>query len=106
MNLNLNFCGFEDNLFVKSDFTNGVQYVFKFDNGYGASIVKHPGTYGYYKDLWELGVIEFDDYGNWCLCYYTEITDDVLGDLSNEEVLEILQEIKELVKPINYGLVS
>lgn len=100
MNLELNYKGFENNLFKKFDRTDilgreGVQYIFKFDNGYGASVIKCSGSYGYYSDLWELGVIWFED-DDYDLTYNTPITDDVIGDISNERVVEILGEIKEL----------
>ena len=64
---------------------------FKFPNGYGASVIKHFGSYGYEEDLFELAVLK-----NGKLCYDTEITNDVIGYLRNEEVLELLEKIKEL----------
>lgn len=69
---------------------------FKFDNNYGASVIKHIGSYGYEKDLFELAVIHFDENGESELCYETQITDDILGCLSNDEVLDILGKIKKL----------
>lgn len=72
----------------------GVGYVFMFDNEYGASVVKHFGSYGYESDEWELAVI--DKLGN--LVYDTPITDDVLGYLSDEEVDKILNDIKSLTQ--------
>ena len=73
------------------------QYIFKFDNGYGASVVKHSGSYGNKQDLWELAVIEFVDKYEWELCYLTEITcNDVAGYLTNDEVLDLLERIKNL----------
>lgn len=68
-----------------------VQYVFAFPNGYGASVIKTPWSYGWANDLWELAVL-FDGH----LCYDTPITDDVLPDLTDEEVLEYLDKILEL----------
>ena len=70
-------------------------YVFNFPNKYGASIIKHRGSYGYEEDLFELAVLAFDS-GKWGLTYNTPLTDDVLGCLSNEEVLETLEKIKNL----------
>lgn len=71
---------------------------FKFDNGYGASVVKQFATYGYNDDLFELAVIKFDDKGDeWGhLCYTTPITNDVIGYLTNDEVLNLLEQIKNL----------
>lgn len=69
---------------------------FKFDNEYGASVVKHFGSYGYEDDLFELGVVWYGDneFGN--LTYNTDITNDVIGYLTNEQVLELLERIKNL----------
>ena len=71
---------------------DGIQYHFKADNGYGASIVRHGFSYGNSEGLWELAVIGKD--GD--LCYDTPITDDVLGYLSEEEVNSTLAKIAEL----------
>ena len=73
------------------------QWLFVFDNGYGASVVKGFGTYGNDEDLFELAVITSDEKG-WNLCYNTEITDDVIGYSSNEEIMELLYKIKKLKK--------
>ena len=72
----------------------GYHYIFKFDTNWGASIVKKYGTYGYEKDLWELAVIYFTDEYDYSLDYSNPITDDVLGWLSNEEVMDYLYKIK------------
>ena len=72
------------------------QWLFKFENGYGASVIKHYGSYGFEDDLFELGVIKFNKNNSWNLCYDTPITNDVIGYLTNEEVLEFLERIKNL----------
>lgn len=69
------------------------QWVFKFDNGYGASVIKRWGSYGFDEDLFELAVIKWDNNDNWHLCYETNITEDVIGYLSNEDVMGYLYEI-------------
>jgi len=69
----------------------GVQKVYEFDNGYGASVIMHQGSYGYSKGLWELAVLE-----NGELCYDTSITHDVIGHLTKAEVNKYLKQIKEL----------
>jgi hypothetical protein len=97
MNLFLNYEGFEDYLVNKNHFFGGVGYVFKFENKYGASVVKHNGSYGHSDDLWELAVIKFDDEGyKWDLNYDTPITADVEGYLTDEDVRKLLERIKEL----------
>lgn len=95
MNLDLNHEGFENNLHVKRDRDDGVQYLFKFENGYGASVIKHHGSYGHNEDLWELAVIKFED-DNYYLNYDTPVTDDVLGWLTDEDVGKLLKRIKDL----------
>jgi len=78
---------------LKSNPINGgIQYHFKADNGYGASIVKHSFSYGHEDGLWELAVIGKDG----GLCYTTPITSDVLGYLTEKEVNETLVKIAEL----------
>lgn len=72
-----------------------VQYVFRFENDYGASLIKRPGSYGYRKDLWELAVLYFDG-DEREITYDTEITDDVLGYLTDEEVIMYLEQIRDL----------
>ena len=96
MNFALNHEGYEEYLEVRRPRNRGVQYLFKFENGYGASVVKHSFSYGNQDDLWELAVIKYDDSGDWDLNYDTEITDDVIGWLTDENVIDLLQQIKEL----------
>lgn len=94
--MNLNYEGYEDYLLVRTDREfGGIQYVFKFDNGYGASVVKGFSTYGAADDLWELAVLHFDG-DEWSITYNTPITDDVIGYLTDEEVGEYLEQIKNL----------
>lgn len=71
----------------------GTQYIFSFDNGYGASIVNHSISYTNGDDEWELAVLK-DTF----LTYDTPITDDVIGYLKVDEVLTILDKIKQLEK--------
>lgn len=74
---------------------DGFNHRFKFDNNYGASVIKHKFSYGYEEDLFELAVLYFeDDIPH--LVYTTPITDDVIGNLTNEQVLELLERIKNL----------
>lgn len=82
---------------------NGIQYIFKFKNGYGASIVLNSISYGREDNLYELAVLcDFNHHPNsyrnfiYELCYDTEITDDVIGWLTWDDVLELLREIRSL----------
>ena len=72
-------------------FNGGVQKVYEFDNGYGASVIRHRGSYGFAQGKWELAVLQGGD-----LCYSTPITEDVIGYLTWSEVQTYLKQIKEL----------
>ena len=69
-----------------------IQYIYRFPNGYGASVVKHSGSYGHALDLWELSVTTWSDDGDH-LNYSTPIADDVLGNLTGVTVCDILGKI-------------
>lgn len=66
------------------------QYVFP--NNFGISIIKHGCSYGHERDLFEIAVIDHD--GN--LIYTTPITDDVIGYLTEAEVLNYARKIAAL----------
>ena len=74
-----------------NDVMGGIQKVYKFPNGYGASVIKHRGSYGYSEGLWELAVLNEGE-----LCYDTEITNDVIGYLNDPEVDRYLRRINQL----------
>jgi hypothetical protein len=46
--------------------------------------------------LYEVAVLKKITDDNYVLCYDTPITDDVIGYLNNEQVIEILEQIKNL----------
>jgi len=78
------------------DALDGVQYIFRFNNGFGASVIKHMGSYGHQDDKWELAVIKFEGEREWDLVYYTDITNDIEGHLTDEDVNNLLDRIKNL----------
>ena len=84
--------GMEKYLTETNPHHGGVQKVYKFPNGYGASVIRHKGSYGYSKGLWELAVLN----GEGSLCYDTPITSDVLGHLNDFEVNDLLTAIRNL----------
>jgi hypothetical protein len=97
MNLELNYEGLEQYLFMERELMDGYQYIFKFPNEHGASVIKHRGSYGSDEDLWELAVVEFiDEHDHWGIKYTTPITDNVLGWLTDEDVRNYLKQIEEL----------
>lgn len=83
-----------------ANFTGLMSSIF-FDNGYGVSVVRFeisPGHYGSYtsnENEWELAVLKGNKDNNH-ICYDTEITDDVLRHLSEDEVTEVMQKVQSL----------
>ena len=74
----------------------GSQWIYRFANGYGASVVQGPYSYGGPQGLYELAVIEFMVGDEWGLTYATPVTDDVLGRLTLDEVAATLVTIAAL----------
>lgn len=70
-----------------------MQHVYRFANGYGASVIRNSYSYGHEHGLYEIAVLK----GN-RLCYDTPITDNVIGYLTADKVAEYLQRIEELPK--------
>ena len=71
---------------------DGDGYIYQFDNGYGASVVQHSGSYGGKQGLYEIAVL--DSGGD--LCYSTPITEDVIGYADEAKVLDTLHRIRML----------
>jgi hypothetical protein len=70
------------------------QTIYKFPNGYGASVIKF--NYIYFGI--EIAVLRFDSDGNCDIDYRTYITNDVVGGLNEERRDKVLQQIFELEK--------
>lgn len=70
----------------------GVQRIYIFPNGYGASVVRHSGSYGSEDGLWEVAVLDSDRR----LTYDTPITSDVIGRLTEAGVDETLEAVASL----------
>jgi len=77
---------------VKTNF-DGQRRLYKFNNGYGASVIKNYASYGNEENLWELAVLNPEGR----IDYTTSISDDVVGYLTEEEAEEILNQIKHWV---------
>ncbi len=76
--------------------SGAVQKLYRFANGYGASVVKGEHTYGGDEGLWELAVIKFKTNGDYVLDYTTPITEDVEGHLTDDAVEELLNKVEAL----------
>ena len=70
------------------------QTIYKFPNGYGASVIKF--NYVYFGI--EIAVLRFDKNGKWDIDYSTPITDDVIGGLNEKSRDNVLQQIFDLEK--------
>jgi hypothetical protein len=82
-----------NDLEFKQDIQRGLNAArIMFDNGYGASVVVGPYTYGGEDGLYELAVLGSDGK----LCYDTPVTDDVEGYLSENDVTKLLEQIQSL----------
>ncbi len=79
---------------VKQNDLGYPQTIYKFPNGYGASIIKIE--YIYFGI--EIAVLKFDENGNWDIDYSTPITNDVIGGLNEESRDSVLQQIFDLEK--------
>lgn len=83
--------------FADLEFTHwlrGMTARIHFPNGYGASVIMGPSSYGGDQLLYELGVLK-----DGRLCYDTPIADNVIGYLTPDMVTELLQKIQGLEKP-------
>ena len=69
---------------------DGQRKLYKFSNGYGASVIRNSASYGNEEGLWELAVLGTDGE----IDYTTSIADDVLGYLTENDVEYILEQIK------------
>ena len=87
----LSYKKFEDIQFTPHPMS-GVRSVTIFENGYGASVVSHPMSYGGKMGLYEMAVLD----KNGELTYTTSVTDDVIGYLTPEQVTEKLIQIQDL----------
>ena len=69
----------------------GTQRIYRFDNGYRASVVRNLMSYGGTQGLYELAVL--DSKG---ITYKTPITNDVIGYLTPLGVRAVLRSIQTL----------
>lgn len=86
---------FTDLKFETHPLGDGVQARQFFPNGYGVSVVRFPGSYGYEQDLYEVAVLQGseDDYD---LCYDSPVADDIMGHRDEQDVETIMNEVEAL----------
>ena len=83
---------FKDLEFKQHPSSDGIIARITFDNGYGASVVRHEYSYGGKDGLFEVAVLGKD--GD--LTYDTPVTNDVIGYLEPEGVAEIMEQVQGL----------
>lgn len=73
----------------------GVQVLFRFDNKWGASVVRSSYSYGGDEGLWEVGVIRWYSDSRWELVHGAEVApdDEVVGWLDEDGVTAALLKI-------------
>ena len=81
-------------------FLGGPHRLYKFENGYGASVVEHIGSYGLVLTVlkWDDNASDSETPPTFKLNYDTPITKDVVGYNTEETVQELLTQIKALSK--------
>ena len=83
---------FKDLDFKPHSIGNGLQATMNFDNDYGVSVVKFNGSYGFNSDLWEVAIMYKGS-----LTYNTDITDDVLGHQTEQNVTDVMKKVQALI---------
>lgn len=76
---------------IHEHFLGGNQYIFRFPNDYGASVIPEWHS----ENLWEVGLIWFNPDGEWELSYHGDLFKDVVRSCSDEFVNELLRMIQE-----------
>lgn len=90
---------YKDYLMLERELADGVHYLFKFENGLGASIV--TGTYKFQIGTWEMVQIKWDPEEfrpelAWEFYYDADVVDGIARGLDDNQVLDYLQRLKEL----------
>lgn len=94
---------FKDIQFKPHSLGEGQHGLIFFSNGYGVSVVRYktPYSIGGYSSYtsndseWEVAVIVGDE-KDWELCYNTDITNDVIGHLTEGEVDWVMLQVQQL----------
>lgn len=88
---------FKKYLKIDEERLGGPHKVYRFPNNYGASVIKTRFSDGGNQGLWELAILRFDNESDVCrLTCATPIANDILGYLTDEDVENTLEQIKNL----------
>jgi hypothetical protein len=87
---------FKDLDFKTSNTLKGVWARVDFDNGFGASIISNDVSYGGKSGLYEIAVLKGDN-----IISTTDVTNDVVGWLDDNDVTRTLNAISKLDKDGN-----
>ena len=77
----------------------GYQHLFRFENGLGASVIKHDGSYGNRngEGLWEIALIKWEEGWGWEIVYEPEkFQYSSIGWMDLEQSAQVLTWISEL----------
>lgn len=100
MFLTLDYKGFEENLIWRLESQGGAQYVYRFDNNYGAVVTttkderfKHNKV-----NVWEAELIRFKDVRS----IWSEVDENYVGEVAvkycdNDDILAFLNKVKGLL---------
>lgn len=84
---------------IQTPFPKGIQYLLRFENGFGASVIKNKYSYGSRDELWEVAFIRFADddetYDVLPPCPKNPRLSEPVGYLTQEGVLQLLKEIRK-----------
>jgi hypothetical protein len=83
---------FKDLEFKQHPSADGIISRITFENGYGASVVRHEYSYGGKDGLYEVAVLNSDGE----VCYDTPVTNDVIGYLRDIDVTDVMEKIQQL----------
>ena len=78
-------------VFLRDYYKSAKQALIRFENGYGVSVLLGRCFHSNGVDTYELGVLYDED-----LTYNTDIADDVLGYMTEEEVTEIMIKVQDI----------
>lgn len=82
-------------MFAENTSGYGIQKIYSFPNGYGASVISNKYSHGGNEGLYEIAVIAKCGKG-WGVVYDTPVTDDVIGWVPFDDIDKYLQQIYDL----------